>query len=376
MAAPMRTCWTTSTSATGVRVDLGAQTASGGDAQGDSISGFEAVQGGTGGDTLRGGGGGQTLLGNNGDDLVSGGAGDRIQGMDGADTVLGDGDAATLLGGNGNDLLVAGPGTSMRLQGGADNDILAIAGRGTVTVTDLGGGEFGISGAGLGATTVSGVEFIQLRDGRVTGFAAGAFAVCFAAGTRILTDQGEVVVEALQAGDRVATLGLGGAAIAPVLWVGRRRIALAGHRQAEALSPIRITAGALGAGVPARDLLVSPDHCLFLDGALVPARLLVNGGTIVVERGLAEVTYFHVELDRHDVLIAEGAAAESWLDAGNRDWFANAEVALLHVAAMPDGYATSQPEPCAPVVQGGPRLAAIRDAVALVAARERRRAVA
>jgi hypothetical protein len=190
------------------------------------------------------------------------------------------------------------------------------------------------------------------------------FTVCFAAGTLILTDRGEVAVEALRAGDVAITEGLQGPRRAPVLWIGRRRIVLAGHSQAAALAPVRIRAGALGEGLPRRDLLVSPDHCLLIGGRLVPARLLVNGTTVVAETLLAEVTYFHVELEHHDALIAEGVPAESWLDCGNRGWFANAPVPLLHVAGTPDRYATTAATPCAPVLHGGAELAAIRDAIA------------
>lgn len=191
------------------------------------------------------------------------------------------------------------------------------------------------------------------------------FVVCFAAGTRILTDRGEVAVESLRAGDLVATLGRGGALFAPVLFLGRRRIRLAGHAQAAALAPIRIRAGALAENTPHRDLLVSPDHCLFLDGALVPARLLVNGTSIVVEKGLAEVTYYHIEVPSHDVVLAEGAAAESWLDCGNRAWFANAPGARLRVEGTLAAQATMPMPPCAPVLHSGPALAALRDRIAL-----------
>ena len=199
---------------------------------------------------------------------------------------------------------------------------------------------------------------------------AEPFTVCFAAGTRILTDRGEVAVESLRAGDLVATLGQGGAPFAPVLFLGQRRIRLAGHAQAAELAPIRIRAGALAENTPHRDLLVSPDHGLFLDGALVPARLLVNGTSIVVERGLAEVTYYHIELPRHDVVLAEGAPAESWLDCGNRSWFANAPGARLSVAGTLASQATMPMPPCAPVLHSGPALAALRDRIALRARAE------
>jgi hypothetical protein len=74
---------------------------------------------------------------------------------------------------------------------------------------------------------------------------------------------------------------------------------------------------------------VSPDHCLFVDGKLIPAVMLVNDMTIVQEQGRTSVQYFHVELERHGILLAEGLPAESYLDTGNRAMFANAGLALL-----------------------------------------------
>jgi hypothetical protein len=189
--------------------------------------------------------------------------------------------------------------------------------------------------------------------------------VCFAQGTRILTDRGEVPVEALRAGDLVATLADPGAPFAPVLWIGHRKVRLAGHAHARDLAPIRIRAGALAGNTPLRDLLVSPDHCLLLDGSLVPARLLVNGSSIVVEQGLAEVTYYHIELARHDAVLAEGAAAESWLDCGNRAWFQNSATPLLRVEASLAAHATRAMTPCAPMLLAGPALGALRDRLAL-----------
>jgi hypothetical protein len=122
--------------------------------------------------------------------------------------------------------------------------------------------------------------------------------------------------------------------------------------------------------------VVSPDHCLFLDGALVPARLLVDGHRIVAETGVAEVTWFHIELPRHAVILAEGAAAESWLDCGNRAWFENAPVAQFAVTGnLADaGTGWDASRACAPLLHGGPRLAAIRAAIAATAPEVQRKA--
>ena len=100
---------------------------------------------------------------------------------------------------------------------------------------------------------------------------------CFAAGTRIRTPSGETEVEALQSGDTVLTAT---GAERRVVWVGHRTLDLARHPHPELVGPVRIAAGALANGVPARDLVVSPDHALFLDGVLVQAKDLVDGTMI------------------------------------------------------------------------------------------------
>lgn len=152
---------------------------------------------------------------------------------------------------------------------------------------------------------------------------------CYAAGTAILTPDGEVAVETVQPGDVVMTSEAGRLVPKTVLWAGLREIDLAGHPKPASVAPIRFRQGALGRDLPHRDLLLSPDHCLFIDGGLVPAKLLVNGMTIVRDLNLTTVRYHHIELERHAVLIAEGVEAESYLDTGNRAWFSNAGVAML-----------------------------------------------
>jgi hypothetical protein len=154
---------------------------------------------------------------------------------------------------------------------------------------------------------------------------------CFTTGSRIRTLRGEVAVEDLYVGDEVVTLRDGAETHEPVIWVGRRPINIATHAQPEVAAPVRVRKDAIAEGQPVRDLFLSQDHSLFLDGKCVPVLLLVNGGSITVERGWREVTYFHVELSRHSILLAEGLLAESYLDTGNRDWFVNAdEPVVLH----------------------------------------------
>lgn len=179
---------------------------------------------------------------------------------------------------------------------------------------------------------------------------------CFVRGTRIATSRGEVAVEDLAEGDLVL-LARGGTA--PVKWIGHRRVDIRLHPAPETMRPVRIRAGALGGGLPHRDLRVSPDHALFLDGVLVPAGLLLDDVGIVQD-DVAQVEYFHVELPAHDVILAEGAAAESYLDTGNRQTFANAPIVALTPDLSIDVAAFAAIEPCAEMVLGGEKLDAIR----------------
>ena len=150
---------------------------------------------------------------------------------------------------------------------------------------------------------------------------------CFAAGTRLATPDGDVPVETLAAGDAVLTAA---GMPAEVRWVGHRHLDCARQPRPEEVWPVRIAAGAFGERQPARDLWLSPDHAVFVAGCLIPVRHLLNGRTIA-QQPRADVTYFHVELARHDVLLAEGLPCESYLDTGNRSAFANGGAAVqLH----------------------------------------------
>jgi Hint domain len=153
---------------------------------------------------------------------------------------------------------------------------------------------------------------------------------CYAAGTRIRTKHGEIAVEHVSPGDRLATLRDGQVSYGTVTWVGYRHHEITRDPNREESAPIRIRRDAVADGQPNRDLFVSPEHCLFLDGKLIPAKLLVNGVTLVQERQTAAVTYYHLELERHSVLLADGLPAESYLDTGNRDVFSNSDVPTLH----------------------------------------------
>jgi hypothetical protein len=189
---------------------------------------------------------------------------------------------------------------------------------------------------------------------------------CYLSGTRILTNRGEVAVEALRVGDLVWTV-LGGAA-APIIWIGRRELECASHPQPRKIWPVCVAAGAFGPGRPHGDLWLSPDHAVYVEEVLIPVRYLINGSTIVqvpVER----VTYYHMELAEHAVVLAEGLPAESFLDMRDGSNYANRPGP---VRLCPD-YSPKIWEAfgCARLIVTGPELDAARALVARFAAEQR-----
>ncbi len=184
------------------------------------------------------------------------------------------------------------------------------------------------------------------------------------AGTKILTPRGEVAVEHLHEGDLVQTVSGHSRAIR---WTGGRRVEFHRRPNRQRILPVRIAAHAFGADRPKRDLLLSPDHPVFVDGVLIPIRHLVNGSSITqIQRH--SITYSHIELLSHDVLIANGLPAESYLEAGARDAFAEgAAVFRLHpdFASPRHDYALLwELYGYAPLVVAGPELERVRHRLA------------
>ncbi len=144
---------------------------------------------------------------------------------------------------------------------------------------------------------------------------------CFLAGTLIATPDGAVAVEQLSSGDRVTTVD--GRAVG-VEWLGRQFVDPARVHPLK-VNPICIRAGAIAAGVPQRDLYVSPDHAIAIDGLLINAGALVNGSSIyqVAQMPPEGFTYYHVETEAHEILLAEGCPAESFLDYSDTFGFDN-----------------------------------------------------
>jgi collagen type I/II/III/V/XI/XXIV/XXVII alpha len=178
---------------------------------------------------------------------------------------------------------------------------------------------------------------------------------CFVNGTMIATGEGEIPVERLEPGMRVLTKFAG---LAPVTWIGFRRVDCRRHPDPTKVWPVCVRAGAFGPGAPARDLWLSPDHAVFAGGVLIPVKCLITR-TSIAQIPRDEVMYYHVQVAAHDVLLAEGLAVESYLDTGDRGGFANGGPII---ALQPDFSARAwEMAGCAELVQSGPILTAVRE---------------
>lgn len=289
----------------------------------DSISGFagdDALIGNGGNDTLVGAAGNDSLDGGAGNDSLLGGTGnDALSGGDGNDTLEGSaGD--TLLGGAGDDVfrfdwLAAGT-AAITVAGGANTatglgDVLSLQGLTSYTAAWTGGDK--ASGSGT-------LTYLNSSGNLVTvNFSGIERVICFARDTRIATARGEVPIQDLRLGDLILTADRDAQ---PLRWPAARRLSAEDLDAAPNLRPIRIRSGALGCGLPRRDLTVSPQHRILIRSkvaermfgspeVLVAAKhLLALDGVAVVEAG-GGVEYWHLMCDRREVILAEGLEAET-----------------------------------------------------------------
>jgi Hint domain len=226
-----------------------------------------------------------------------------------------------------------------------DNTLLTLTDGGAIvaTLTLAGTGYSGVDVAPDPNT--SGIIDVTFASGATTP-GSGDTATCYCPGTLIQTDRGEVAVDELRIGDTVVTMS---GAARPIRWIGRRSYAGRFALGRRGILPICIKAGALDAGLPRRDLWISPHHAMYLDGVLIEAKDLVNGVSIVQAAQVDKVEYFHIELETHNVILAEGAWSETYVDDDNREMFHNAhEYGLLYPAA-----ALQRTRYCAPRVADG-----------------------
>ncbi|WP_215755328.1 Hint domain-containing protein [Acetobacter sp. P5B1] len=171
------------------------------------------------------------------------------------------------------------------------------------------------------------------------------YEVCFLSGSMIQTPNGEVAVEALRLGDDVTAYVNGMPQSRRVVWAGKSHATVRPHLSAdEAGYPVRILKNAIAEGVPYKDMLITPEHCLFFYGRFVPARMLVNGSSIFYDTSITSYDYFHVETEEHSVLRADGMLTESYLDTGNRRTFRQ-DGSVLSLGAGRQDWATDAAVP-------------------------------
>ncbi|PWJ20377.1 Hint domain-containing protein [Jannaschia seohaensis] len=314
---------------------LGNDTAFGGRGMDEIIMfrGDDCANGQDGNDWMWGGEGNDTMSGDRGDDMVFGEEGDDcVLGGEGNDTITGDAGDDTLKGGEGADMI----------DGGADRDIIVGATSGDM----ISGGEEGddYDVLDLSHTAFTKIDYtsedkesgIITFDDDSTAKFDGIERVktekedcnicdekkappCFTPGTLIATPQGEVPVEALRVGDRVITRDNG---MQTIRWIGRRDVTLAEMVATDAWCPVLIRQGALGHGLPERDMIVSPQHRVLVvdDDALLyfeEREVLIAAKHLVGRRAIERmapraVSYIHVMFDAHQVILSDGAWTESF----------------------------------------------------------------
>lgn len=185
----------------------------------------------------------------------------------------------------------------------------------------------------------------NILDNNSAGAGSGASPLCFLAGTLIATPAGDVAIQTLSPGDLVLTAS---GAVRPIRWVGHGKVLATTARRNEGAVAI-VRAGALADNVPNRDLYLTRSHSLAIDGVLTPVEFLINHRSIVWDTRAGEISVWHVELDSHDVLIANGAPAETFRDDGNGWLFQNAR----------EANAEPPQAPCAEILTGGATVNAI-----------------
>ena len=197
----------------------------------------------------------------------------------------------------------------------------------------------------MGAGTLNGTTFTVGQTGGVDSFTLtggnlpAADQICFLPGTRIQTPNGETPVERLAPGDLVKTFS---GTVRPIVWVGQGNVLATRYKRGPG-TPVIVRKGAFGPNRPHTDLRVTKGHAFFIDGVLIPVEFLVNHRSIEWDDRGQNVTVFHIELETHDVLVANGTAVESYRDDGNRWLFRNAN----------DGWSQPPKSACAPILTGG-----------------------
>lgn len=275
---------------------------------------IDKVFAGTGNDILFGGAGNDRLNGEeDNDDLYGEDGDDTLDGGDGDDTLTGGAGADVLIGGDGSDYFLGGT-IGDQITGGdsaGDVDTLDLSGAGPFTVVyDDGSSDSGRvdflddGGAVLGSLTFDGTEVVV---------------ACFTPDTLIETQNGAMAVQDLAIGDRVITRDNG---FQSIRWIGHRDLDAPQLKSNTHWMPIRVNQGALGAGLPDRDTLFSPNHRVLLTGpqavlhfgdaeVLVAAKHLVGMSGVMIA-DVSCVSYWHILFDRHEMVLSNSSWTESF----------------------------------------------------------------
>ncbi|MCV6584280.1 MAG: Hint domain-containing protein [Marinibacterium sp.] len=183
-----------------------------------------------------------------------------------------------------------------------------------------------ITGAEWAGSGTPGLATLEATNSNTGGGAApltlDVNITCFFPGTMIATPDGETAVETLAIGDLITTAD--GRQVA-VKWVGRQTVSTI-FSPAQRLLPVRFAAGSLGDALPREELTVTADHAMLVDGVLCQAGALVNGADIT-KPALAEMgetyTVYHIETEAHEIILANGAETETFIDNVTRRVFDN-----------------------------------------------------
>ena len=298
--------------------------------------GNDIIQGGLDNDTIFGGAGNDTVQGGGGDDFIDGGAGDDLlKGSFGQDTILGGEGTDTIQAEAGNDIISSGDGAD-KVFGGLGSDRFTDASSGDVIVGGEDPDDSDIDTFNFDQATLDKIDRIvrnggagdseALRESGTIYFKDGTTATfreieapCFTPGTTIATPKGEVLVEDLRAGDKVITRDNG---IQEIAWVGSKEMTGKELAAKPHMKPILIKAGALGQGLPERDMLLSPNHRVlvasektqlyFEEREVLAAAKHMTGAQGIHTLDVMRTTYIHFMFERHEVVLSNGAWTESF----------------------------------------------------------------
>ena len=149
---------------------------------------------------------------------------------------------------------------------------------------------------------------------------------CYLCGTMIETRDGLKAIEEIRAGDMVYAYEGSARVLKPVTWVGSGHHSVRRNRPDDVAGyAIHIVKDALADNIPYKDMRITPEHCLYIDEKFIPARMLVNHHSIRYDYSKTEYTYYHLELEKHGVIKADGVLSESYLNTDNHKNFHNPE---------------------------------------------------